>query len=39
MKYANGDVYNGYWKYNQMNGNGIMIEWNGDVYFGEWFED
>ena len=33
---ANGDVYDGEWVANNMNGKGTMIYANGDKYDGEW---
>jgi ankyrin repeat protein len=37
--YENGDVYDGEWKDDMKEGNGIMIYANRDVYKGEWGDD
>jgi hypothetical protein len=39
MRYANGDVYEGEWRNNAKNGQGIMRYANGDVYTGDWIDD
>jgi hypothetical protein len=36
IKYANGDFYDGEWKYGCRNGKGTMKYANGDVYDGKW---
>lgn len=37
--YADGSIYEGFWKHDSRNGAGRMIYSNGDVYQGEWTED
>jgi hypothetical protein len=39
MKYANGDFYDGEWKYGRRNGKGTIKYANGDVYDGKWMYD
>ena len=39
MTYANGDIYDGQWKYHRKDGQGTMKFHNGDVYEGEFSSD
>ena len=39
MTYANGDVYEGDFRYNERHGNGKYIYTNGNIYEGDWIED
>ena len=39
MTHANGDIYEGQWRDDKANGNGVFVDANNAMYTGEWVDD